>query len=387
MKVDYLIVGSGLSGAVIARLLADAGREVLIVERRGHLGGNVFDHTHESGIRIHTYGPHYFRTSSDRIWNFATRFAPFYRYEASLLSLVDGEYEQWPIAGSYIRRTAGEEWTPEFTGTPGDFEQAALSLMPRAIYEKFVKEYNEKQWGVPANALSADLCTRFDVRHDDEPRLKPHCKHQGIPVPGYAAWMGQMLAGVPILFNCDYLKQQESFRVRKMLVYTGPIDAYFGYDLGRLHYRGQRREHSYHPDVDTFQPAGQVNCPAHADGPHIRSLEWKQMMERPFADRIRGTVVTTETPFSPQDPNEYEYPFPDAANAALYADYRKRADSIKKLLICGRLGEYRYFDMDQAIGRAMLLTSRIAPDVYNDLGERRTRTILTGEFEQITRAA
>jgi UDP-galactopyranose mutase len=158
MKVDYLIVGAGLTGSVIARSLADAGRDVLIVDRRSHFGGNVHDHAHESGIRIHTYGPHYFRTSSDRIWAFATRFASFFRYEAALKSLVDGELENWPIAASYIRRRIGEGWKPEFAGRPANFEEAALSLMPRAIYEKFIKEYNEKQWGVANSTLAASPC-------------------------------------------------------------------------------------------------------------------------------------------------------------------------------------------------------------------------------------
>src|SRR6266478_4611396 len=116
-RVDYLIVGSGLTGAVIARTLADAGRDVLVVDRRSHMGGNVHDHAHPSGIRVHTYGPHYFRTSSDRIWEFATRFAPFYRYEACLASFVDGQYEHWPIAASYIRKHLGAGWAPEFVGT------------------------------------------------------------------------------------------------------------------------------------------------------------------------------------------------------------------------------------------------------------------------------
>src|SRR5262245_41454564 len=122
MNIDYLIVGSGLTGAVIARTLADAGREVLVVDRRVHVGGNVHDHAHPSGIRIHTYGPHYFRTSSERVWEFATRFAAFYPYEAALLSDVEGAFEQWPIAGSYIRRVIGAEWQPEFTRTPKNFE-------------------------------------------------------------------------------------------------------------------------------------------------------------------------------------------------------------------------------------------------------------------------
>ena len=196
--VDYLLVGSGLTGAVIARTLADAGREVLVLERRSYVGGNVHDHVHPCGVRIHTYGPHYFRTHRDDIWEFVTRFAEFYRYEACLKTLVDGRHENWPIAASYIRRTLGETWSPDFEGEPRNFEEACLSMMPRLIYEKFVKGYTEKQWGVPASALSPGLAGRFDVRLDDDPRLKRH-KHQGLPLCGYAGLMRNMLAGVPVM--------------------------------------------------------------------------------------------------------------------------------------------------------------------------------------------
>jgi UDP-galactopyranose mutase len=360
MTVDYLIVGSGLTGAVIARSLADAGREVLVVDRRAHAGGNVHDHAHESGIRIHTYGPHYFRTSSERIWEFATRFAPFYKYEASLLSLVDGELAQWPIAGSFIQRKIGADWAPEFTGSPANFEEAALAIMPRLIYEKFIKEYNEKQWGVSCRSLSAKLCGRFDVRHDDEPRLKPHAKYQGIPVLGYAEWTRRMLDGVPLRLDFDYLKRPDEVRFKKQLIFTGPIDEFFGFDRGKLLYRGQRRRHTFKADVAGFaQPCGQVNNPTHAGGPHIRTLEWKHMMQRHLAEAIRGTVLTTEVPFTPDQPTDYEYPFPDDANARLYQEYRRRADARDDVLVCGRLGEYRYYDMDQAIARALALSEKI----------------------------
>lgn len=358
MIYEYLIVGSGLTGVAIARTLADAGRQVLIIERRSHLGGNVHDHFHPSGIRIHTYGPHYFRTNDDNLWAFVNRFARFYRYEAALKSWVDGSYENWPIAGCYIRRIIGKNWKPEFEGRPANFEEASLAMMPRLIYEKFVKGYTEKQWGVSAQALSASLAKRFDVREDDEPRLMRQ-KYQGIPEDGYAGLMRRMLEGIPVILNCDYLKHRDSFQARQMVVFTGPIDEYFGYDLGRLKYRGQRREHEYLPDVDFAQPCGQVNNPDPANGPHIRTLEWKHIMPREYAVRIRGTVLTRETTITPDDPNNYEYPFPDEANTRLYQAYRERAKAIPNLLICGRLGEYRYYDMDQAIARALLLAKRI----------------------------
>jgi UDP-galactopyranose mutase len=354
----YLIVGSGLTGAVIARTLSDAGKAVLVVDRRSHMGGNVHDHCHPSGVRIHTYGPHYFRTNDEELWKFVNRFASFYKYEAALKSWVDGQYENWPIAGSYIRRVVGKKWAPEFNGQPANFEEASLAMMPRVVYEKFVKGYNEKQWGVPAHTLSAGLAKRFDVREDDEGRLMRH-KHQGIPESGYAGLMRKMLEGIPVLLNCDYLKHRDEFKSATMVIFTGPIDEYFAYELGRLKYRGQRRQHEYLADLEFCQPCGQVNNPDPTQGPHIRTLEWKHMMQPEFACRIRGTVLTRETTVTPTDPNDFEYPFPDEANSRLYQTYRQRAHEVPNLLLCGRLGEYRYYDMDQAIARALMLARRI----------------------------
>lgn len=358
MYVDYLVVGSGLTGATIARVLADAGREVLVVERRSHSGGNVHSHQHPSGILVHTYGPHYFRTSSERIWEFVNRFAIFYEYIACLKSYIDGEYENWPVTHSYINQVIGEAWCPAFQGLPTNFEEASLVMMPELIYHKFVKGYTEKQWGVPAYVLSADLATRFDVREDEDPRLKQH-KYQGIPFNGYSGFMENMLTGIPIYLNYDYLKHRQDIQARKLLIFTGSVDEFFGFDLGKLKYRGQKRKDEYFPDIDFFQPCGQVNNPDPNNGAYIRSLEWKHMMPPDTIKYIKGTVITSETPFTPSDPNQYEYPFPDKANENLYQAYRNRANAIPNILICGRLGEYRYYDMDQAIARAMVLADRI----------------------------
>ncbi len=357
-RADYVIVGAGLTGATIARALADAGRDVLVLERRAHVGGNVFDEVHESGIRFHTFGPHYFRTNSDRIWAFVCRFADFFPYEAALRSLVDGRLEQWPIAASYIARTVGRDWRPSFRGTPANFEEASLSMMPREVYEKFVKGYSEKQWGVPATALEAGLARRFDVREDDEPRLMRHV-HQGIPRDGYAAFTERLVAGLSVARGVDFLQVRDEVQADRCLVFTGPIDEFYGFDLGRLAYRGQVREHRYLPNVQWAQPVGQVNNPDPRNGAHIRTLEWKHMMPPDARDAIRGTLLTTETTVTPTDPGDYEYPFPDQANAVLYGRYRARAKADPRLLVCGRLGEYRYYDMDQAIARAMVLARRL----------------------------
>lgn len=358
LTADYIVVGSGLTGGTIARTLADAGREVVVLDRRNHVGGNVHDSTHASGIRIHTYGPHYFRTNSDELWDFVRRFTSFYPFEAVLKSWVDGQYENWPIAGSYIRRAVGESWRPEFTGAASNFEEASLSMMPRVIYEKFVKGYSEKQWGVRANSLSAGLARRFDVRLDDEPRLMRH-KYQGLPSDGYAVFTQNLLRNIPVVLGVDFLAVRPSFRARKRLIFTGPIDEYFDFEWGRLHYRGQQRQHEYLPDIDFAQPCCQVNNPDRATGPHIRTLEWKHLMPPELAQRIRGTVLTREVTTTPLDTDHYEYPFPDEANTALYRRYRQRAEADPKLLVCGRLGEYRYYDMDQAIARALLLANEL----------------------------
>jgi UDP-galactopyranose mutase len=358
LQVDFLIVGSGLTGATIARTLADAGCNVLVLERRNHVGGNAHDHLHSSGVRIHTYGPHYFRTNSEEIWRYVNRFSDFFRYEAIVKTLIDGRLEQWPISAQYIDREIRRDWKPSLHGPPTNFEEACLARMPRPIYEKFVKGYTEKQWGHPATSLSSKLAKRFDVRLDNDPRFSRH-KYQGIPRAGYAEFMRQMLKGIPVVLNCDYLSLRGAFQARQLLVFTGAIDEFFSCDLGKLDYRAQSREHIYVPHQPYVQPCGQVNNPSPDHGAHIRTLEWKHMMPPEQAAGIDGTVITRESPYSPQSCDHYEYPFPDQRNQVLYEAYRSRVANDERLMICGRLGEYRYFDMDQAIGRALRLGRKI----------------------------
>jgi UDP-galactopyranose mutase len=358
LAVDFLIVGSGLTGATIARTLADSGCEVLVLERRNHIGGNVHDHVHPSGVRVHTYGPHYFRTNSEEIWEFVHRFSDFFPYEAVVKSLVDGRLEHWPVTAEYIRREVGS-WQPTPPDrVPSNFDEACLAMMPRPVYEKFVKGYTEKQWGTPASGLSPRLASRFEVRVDNEPRFSRH-RYQGIPRGGYAEFTRRLLEGIPVLLNCDFLATRESFQARKLLIFTGAIDEFFSHDLGRLDYRAQRREHLYLQERDAFQPCGQVNNPSPELGAYIRTLEWKHMMPPDQSAGIAGTVITREYPYTPQDSDHYEYPFPDERNQTLYEAYRSRVAGHPRLMICGRLGEYRYFDMDQAIGRALRIGQKI----------------------------
>lgn len=357
ITADYLIVGSGLTGATLARLLTDEGREVVVLDRRSHLGGNVHDEVHSSGIRIQKYGPHFFRTNSPHLWSFIQRFSDFYPFEARVLTQVDGRLEAWPVTEKYLHRTVGPSWAPEFQGSPDNFEEASLALMPRAIYDKFVHGYTSKQWGVDPRSLDAKLAGRFDVRSDNDTRLSRH-RYQGLPKGGFAGLMSQLLRGIPVHLEVDYLKCREEFRARKRLIFTGPIDEYYDYEFGRLAYRGQLRQTQYLPDVDRYQDNCVVNFPSVNDGPHIRRMEWKQMHPTHEHASLRGTVLTTETPTTPTHPNDFEYPFPDGKNADLYQTYLNRSQADPDVMFCGRLGEYRYLDMDQAIARAFTLARR-----------------------------
>ena len=357
MDVEYLIVGSGLTGAVIARILADAGCKVLVVERRRHIGGNVHDQKHESGIRYHTYGPHFFRTSSKEIWNFVRRFSSFYPFEAVVKTLVDGRLENWPVSAEYIERVVGSNWEPSFKGIPSDFEEKALSIMPMLVYEKLVKPYTEKQWGVEASALVPELALRFDVRMDNEPRLA-RSTYQGLPVGGYTHFVNSMLLGIDVRLQFDFLKHRNDIKAKKLVVFTGPIDAFFNYRLGRLKYRSQKREFQFLEDADYSQPHPVVNNPS-GYSRRIRTIEWKNLMQPHEQGRCGGTLLTHETPFTASDPDQFEYPFPDRQNLGLYEKYRQLAKDRPGVLVCGRLGEYRYYDMDHAIARAMHLAKLI----------------------------
>lgn len=359
MIADYIIVGSGLTGATIARHLKDAGKSVLVIERRAHLGGNVHDHTHPSGIRIHTYGPHYFRTNCDRIWYFVQRFDEFYHYEARVQTQADGRQWQWPLTSQALEAVGGVNWKPAFTGEPLNFEEACLKMMPAKAYDLFVRNYTEKQWGIRASGLDARLASRFDIRSDGDSRLSRH-KYQGLPVNGYAHLMTEMLRGIPVILNCDYLKHRNEFIANKKTIYTGPIDEYFGFDLRMLEYRGQRREHTYDPENPVHQNAVQVNYPS-LNFDHIRIIEWKHLMPEELRNRIKGTVITKEVPFTPSNPSDYEYPFPSQMNQDVYKQYAERAAKIPNFIVAGRLGFYKYFDMDQAIGAAM----KISDDLLN----------------------
>lgn len=363
-SVDYLIVGSGLTGGVIARMLSDVGREVLIVESRNHFGGNVYDYKHPSGVRVHAYGPHYFRCKSDEIWSFVNRFSEFYDYEARIKTLVDNKIEDWPINRSYTQRLNTEDFIPHFEGTPNNFEETCLSKMPLSLYKKFIKGYTEKQWGVNPRSLSKELANRFQIRRNYENRLTPKHKYQALPKKGYKFLIENLLKDIPKRLNYKYKFNSPNIHFRKKLIYTGPIDEFFRYKFGRLRYRGQIRDTIHLPHTLYFQQFAQINNPSLKNGSFIRTIEWKHLRSDKNSTSVKGTVITKEYPFNPINPNNYEYPFPDIINSNLYKHYRKLANELKDVIICGRLGQYRYFDMNQAIERAMVIANEILMDPH-----------------------
>jgi len=370
-SVDYLVVGAGLTGSTVARVLHDQGREVLMLDRRHHVGGNVHDSLHPSQIRFHTYGPHYFRCSSRRVWEFVNRFSAFYPYKATVKSTVAGHYENWPVSAALFDQYSGWE-NSRPTGTPANFEEACLRKMPRAIYECFVKGYTRRQWGLDPRQLQPSLADRIRINVDQETTLSPRHVHQGLPTQGYAGLMARMIEGIPCVLGVDYLQNRSAYQVRRSLIFTGPIDEFFNFDAGRLRYRSLRRVHEFIPGADWVQPCGQVNHPDAGNREALRTLEWKHLMPADQQPQARGTLLTREYPFTPEEPDQFEYPVPTADQQELYRQYRRRARAVSGLVICGRMGTYRYLDMDKAIGLALRLAERrLIPGGLLSLRQRR----------------
>jgi UDP-galactopyranose mutase len=219
--------------------------------------------------------------------------------------------------------------------------------------------YTRRQWGLDPRCLDASWANRVRINGYDERLLTPRHRFQGLPAQGYAGFMESILAGIPHLLNVDYLQCRSEYIARKAIVFTGPIDEFFGFSEGRLAYRGQIRTHEFLPHVDYCQPCAQVNLPEATDAGPIRRIEWKHLMPQATRATCHGTVLTREFPFTPENPNQFEYPLPMEAQRRHYEEYRRRAARVSNLMICGRLGEYRYMDMDHAIGRALLLAEKL----------------------------
>ena len=370
MKYDYLVVGAGLYGSVFAHEAATRGKRVLVVDKRPNIAGNVYTEDIE-GIHVHKYGAHIFHTNNKKVWDYITKFAEFNRftnspvanYKGELYSLPFNMYtfnKMWGVVTPAEAKAKIEEQKKEAGITdPQNLEEQAISLVGTDIYEKLIKGYTGKQWGRPCTELPAFIIKRLPVRftYDDN---YFNALYQGIPNGGYTAMVEKMLEGIEVRLNVDYLADRENLNaLAEKVVYTGPVDAYFGYKLGALQYRSVRFETEV-LDTDNYQGNAVVNY-TDAETPYTRIIEHKHFE---FGTQDK-TVITREYPADWKPGDEPYYPINDARNEALYRQYEELAAQEGDVVFAGRLGGYKYYDMDKAIAAAFEL-------VRNELGAEST---------------
>ena len=362
-QYDSLIVGAGLYGAVFARQLTDAGRRVLVIDKRPHIAGNVYTEDIE-GIHVHKYGAHIFHTNNKQVWEYVNRFAEFNRftnspvanYKGELFSLPFNMYtfnKMWGVVTPEEAAAKIAEQRKEITGEPQNLEEQAISLVGRDIFEKLVKGYTEKQWGRDCKDLPAFIIKRLPVRLTFDNNYF-NALYQGIPMGGYTKLVENLLDGVEVRLNCDYLQHKaELDQLAETVVYTGPIDAYFGYRLGNLEYRSVRFENEL-LDTPNFQGNAAVNY-TDRETPWTRIIEhkWFQFGKDDAGSDLPKTVISREYSSEWKPGDEPYYPVNDAKNADLYQQYKALAAQEKQVIFGGRLGEYKYYDMDQVIAAAL----------------------------------
>lgn len=363
MKYDYLIVGSGLFGAVFAHEAKARGKQVLVVEKRANIAGNVYTEKKE-GIDVHVYGAHIFHTNSKKVWNYITQFAEFNRFTNSPVANYHGELYSLPfnmytfhkLWGVVTPEEAEErllQQRSEITGQPQNLEEQAISLVGRDVFEKLIKGYTEKQWGRDCKDLPSFIIKRLPVRLTFDNNYF-NALYQGIPVGGYTRMIEKLLDGIEIRLNTDYLAcKQELDALADKVVYTGPIDAYFGYSLGPLEYRSVRFETEV-LGKPNFQGNAAVNY-TDKETPWTRIIEhkWFTFGKDENGNDLPKTIISREYSSEWQPGDEPYYPVNDEKNSALYENYKHLAESESNVIFGGRLGEYKYYDMDQVIERSL----------------------------------
>ena len=362
MKYDYLVVGSGLFGSVFARQAADAGKKVFVIDKRPNIAGNVYTEKVE-GINFHKYGAHIFHTNNTEVWNYVNRFATFNRFTNSPVANYKGELYSMPFNMYTFNKMWGvvtpeeaaakiEEQKKEITGEPQNLEEQAISLVGRDIYEKLVKGYTEKQWGRDCKELPAFIIRRLPVRLTFDNNYF-NALYQGIPVGGYTKMVANMLGDVEVRLNTDYFENKEELdALAEKVIYTGPIDAYFDYKLGALEYRSVRFETEV-LDTDNYQGNAVVNY-TDSETPYTRIIEHKHFE---FGTQPK-TVISREYSNEWKPGDEPYYPVNDDKNSALYAEYKALADKESNVIFGGRLGEYKYYDMDKVIEVAISVAEK-----------------------------
>ena len=364
MKYDYLVVGSGLYGAVFAREAADRGKKVLVIDKRPNVAGNIYTEKVE-GIHVHKYGAHIFHTNDTKVWKYIARFAEFNRFTNSPVANYRGELYSLPFNMYTFNKMWGvvtpeeaaakiEEQKKEACITePKNLEEQAISLVGRDIFEKLIKGYTEKQWGRDCKDLPAFIIKRLPVRLTFDNNYF-NALYQGIPIGGYTQLVEHLLEGIEVRLNTDYLEQKEALdRLAETVVYTGPIDAYFGYSLGALEYRSVRFETEV-LDIPNFQGNAAVNY-TDRETPWTRIIEhkWFEFGKDEQGQDLPKTVISREYSSEWKPGDEPYYPVNDEKNGALYAEYKKLADAEQDVIFGGRLAEYRYYDMDAVIASAL----------------------------------
>lgn len=369
MQYDYLIVGAGLYGAVFAHEAVKAGKKVIVVDKRPHIAGNVYTEDVE-GIHVHKYGAHIFHTNNRTVWNYVNQFAEFNRFTNSPVANYHGELYSLP----FNMYTFNKMWgvvTPDEAAAkieeqrkaagiinPQNLEEQAISLVGTDIYEKLIKGYTEKQWGRPCTELPAFIIKRLPVRLTFDNNYF-NALYQGIPVGGYTNMVANMLKGIEVKLNCDYLESKEELdKLADKVVYTGPIDAYFNYDLGPLEYRSVRFETEV-LDKPNFQGNAAVNY-TDRETPWTRIIEhkWFEFGKDANGNDLPKTVISREYSSEWKVGDEPYYPVNDEKNSKLYKEYKALADKEYKVIFGGRLGEYKYYDMDAVIDSALKLAGK-----------------------------
>lgn len=377
MKYDYLIVGAGLYGSVFAHEAKASGKKVLVIDKRPHIAGNVYCRDIE-GIHVHEYGAHIFHTNNRKVWEYVNRFAQFNRFTNSPVANYHGELYSLPFnmytfnrmwgvvtpgeaaakieeeRRSYIvERQKERGLSPDAPFEPENLEEQAISLVGTDIYEKLIKGYTQKQWGRPCTELPAFIIRRLPVRLTFDNNYF-NALYQGIPVGGYTKMVEHLLEGIPVRLGVDYLEKKEEWdAMADRVIYTGPIDAYYDYRLGALEYRSVRFETEV-LDQPNFQGNAAVNY-TDRETPWTRIIEhkWFQFGRDDAGRELPKTVISREYSSEWKPGDEPYYPVNDEKNGALYAQYRALAGKETKVIFGGRLGEYKYYDMDAVIASSL----------------------------------
>ncbi len=360
MKYDYLIVGSGLFGATFANLAKKDGKKVLVIEKRNHIGGNIYTENIE-GINVHKYGAHIFHTDYKDVWDYVNSFVEFNRYTNSPIARIGNEVYNMPFNMNTFSKIWNDVFTPEdalrhineerkeIKVEPKNLEEQAISLVGRTIYEKLVKGYTEKQWNRNCKDLPAFIIKRLPVRliYDNN---YFNDRYQGIPIGGYTKLIEKMLDGIEVKLNTNFFDNIEEYKkMAKKIVYTGPLDEYFNYSLGELEWRSLRFETKI-LDKENYQGNAVVNYTGH-------EVEYTRVIEHKHFENTSSskTIITYEYPSDYKDGMERYYTVNDDKNNELAEKYRELASKEKNVLFGGRLAEYKYYDMDDVIKKALEL--------------------------------